>query len=92
VAISSLARTEREKAETLLVDRLQALRDLAARHSADPAAALLAAAIVDPPMESVFVVNGQPVIIGWGRSGSGIPARPIPAPVTAPAAVAPTPV
>lgn len=86
MAISSLARTEREKAESLLVDRLQALRDLAARHSADPAAALLAAAIVDPPMESVFVVNGQPVIIGWGRPGSGIPARPIPAPVAVPVA------
>lgn len=89
VAISSLTRTEGEKAESLLVDRLQALRDLAARHSADPAAALLAAAIVDPPMESVFVVNGQPVIIGWGRPGTAMPARPIPAPVTAPAAVAP---
>lgn len=87
VAISSLPQPEREKAESLLVDRLQALRDLAARHAADPAAALLAAAIVDPPMDCVYVVNGQPVIIGWGRPGTAMPARPTPAPAAAPAPV-----
>lgn len=86
VAITTLGRADREKAESLLVDRLQALRDLAARHSGDPAAALLAAAIVDPPTESIYVVNGQPVIIGWGRPGNGVPARPIPASTPAPAA------
>lgn len=96
VAITALGRADREKAESLLADRLQALRDLAARHSGDPAAALLAAAIVDPPTESVYVVNGQPVIIGWGRPGNGVPARSIaasaPAPVAEPAAMPATPV
>ncbi|MBR9971147.1 VWA domain-containing protein [Magnetospirillum sulfuroxidans] len=69
-----------------MVDRLQALRDLAARQAADPAAALLAAAAVSPPADAIYVVNGQPVIIGWGRAGNGVPT-----PLPATAALATTP-
>ncbi len=42
---------------------------MAERHSSDPTAALLAAATVEPPEDAVYVINGQPVIVGWGRQG-----------------------
>jgi len=83
--LSALDPTSRARATRLLADRLSGLRDLAGRHPDDPAAALLAKAAVAPPESAIYVVNGQPVIIGWGRAG----AAPTPPPAAAPIPAAP---
>lgn len=72
---------------------MQALRSLAERQSGDPHAALLAAAAVEPPEDAVYVINGQPVIVGWGRQGGRVLSAPPPATprVTPPATPPATP-
>jgi hypothetical protein len=82
-----LAQAERAKAEKLLADRLQALRELVGRQSGDPGAALLSAALTQPPEDSIYVINGQPVVIGWGRQGAAPLAARAVAPVAAAAPV-----
>ncbi len=90
--LTALAPADRAKVERVLADRLQALRDLAARNGGDPTAALLAAAVAPPSEEAVYAVNGQPVIVGWGRQGGRVvtaPSRPVVAAAAAiPAAAA----
>lgn len=91
-ALSALEHDDKARAQRLAADRLQGLRDLAARHADDPAAALLAAATRDPVEDALYVVNGQPVIIGWGRGGgAALVVPPSPAPAPSPAAVSAPP-
>lgn len=88
---SALDRAEKARVGKLLADRLQGLRDLAARHPGDPAATLLATAAVTPPEDGIYVISGQPVIVGWGRQGSStglLPPRPAAAIPTAAPAIA----
>lgn len=89
VPFAALGAADKAKVERLLADRLQALRALAERHSGTPTATLLTAAAVEPPEDAVYVINGQPVIVGWGRHGSRASSAPRPA---TPAPVQPAPV
>lgn len=68
VALSSLQGDERQRVEKLLSDRLTALRELAQRASDDPAAPDLLQAAQSPDPTQVYVLNGQPVVVGWGLS------------------------
>ena len=69
VALSSLPRDERVAVEMLLTERLAAIRALAGRLPDATAANLLRRAAVAPGEAQVYVLNGQPVVIGWGQSG-----------------------
>jgi hypothetical protein len=89
VPYASLDQAEKAKVGKLLADRLQALRELASRQAGDPAAAALAVALTEPPEDAIYAINGQPVIIGWGRQGAAPVVAPRPAvPPAAAAAVA----
>lgn len=89
VPYSSLPAREKERAAKLLSDRLSALRDLAARHPDNPLSSVLATVSALPPEDAVYVLNGQPVVIGWGRLSAGaamaVPASRIPATPVRPA-------
>lgn len=83
VALPALPAEEQEKARTLLQDRLAALRRLARELSGTGSEAALGAALQQalayPGDETVYVVDGQPVLTFWGYGSP--PAEPeIPAP------------
>ena len=83
VTLSALPVKEQEKARTLLQDRLAALRrlalDLPGTASEAALGAALQQALAYPGDETVYVVDGQPVLTFWGY-GSPPPAPVIPAP------------
>lgn len=93
VPYTSLSGKDKERVAKALDDRLSALRELAAKHSDNPLSAALASISALPPEEAVYVLNGQPVIVGWGRlSGGAAITRPASrAAIPAAAAVPPTP-
>jgi Mg-chelatase subunit ChlD len=70
VALTSLQGEERQRVERLLADRLAALRDLAQRTPDDPVAQDLLQAAQVPDPNQVYVMNGQPVVVGWGLGPS----------------------
>lgn len=82
--LSTLPPEARAKAKTLLAERLAAVRALAARTPDAAVADAIRRAAVDPGVEQVYVVNGQPVVVGWGNAGVGaVPVVPAAAPVAA---------
>jgi hypothetical protein len=83
VPLSALHGAERARVEKLLDDRLGALRELAGRTPNDSIAHDLLRAAQPPSPEQVYVMNGQPVVIGWGLGEVGPQAA-------APIAAAPT--
>ncbi|MEA4837110.1 MAG: VWA domain-containing protein [Rhodospirillaceae bacterium] len=95
--MASLPPDERARIAALLKERLESVRALAGRLPDPERADLLRRAAVDPGLDQVYVLSGQPVIVDWGRAGNGaaaIPAVPVPPPApaaaAAPAAVAAT--
>lgn len=83
VALPALPAEEQEKARTLLQDRLAALRrlarDLPATGSEAALGAALQQALAYPGEETVYVVDGQPVLTFWGYGS--LPPEPVtPAP------------
>ncbi len=83
VPLSDLPPDRRAAVEKALAERLAAIRALAARLPDKDAADLLRRAAVDPGAEQVYAMNGQPVVIGWGRAGSFAAAPPPVPPVAA---------
>lgn len=96
--LAALDPGQRDKALSLLADRVDALNEaagpLAAEGRADASQALrLAIARIEPDM--IRVINDQPVVVDWGRHRTGasvLPVRaaqasPAPAPASPPSAV-----
>ncbi|MGH2670162.1 MAG: VWA domain-containing protein, partial [bacterium] len=90
VALPALPAEEQEKARTLLQDRLAALRSLARDLPGTGSEAALGAALQQasayPGEDTVYVVDGQPVLTFWGY-GSLPPEPVIPAPAPAGGAI-----
>ncbi len=78
IPLTDLGDAEQTEARRLLTDHLQAIdrlaRDLARREpvEAEPAS-LLSRALLYPGDESVYVVDGAPVILSWGGTDPGQP-------------------
>lgn len=89
VPLTQLDQNAREKAEALLRDRLSTLRGQADRLATEGRAAEAEALrqITAPPQpDMVYVVNGQPVLVGWDRMRPGFIPSAAPAPAGAAAA------
>jgi Mg-chelatase subunit ChlD len=87
VPLTGLDEASQAQARGLLEDRIASIRELADRlPQIDPASAHLSdalrRAVSYPGDESVYVINGQPVLTFWGHVD---PSRPPPPPVAAPA-------
>jgi len=95
VPLTQLDQNARVKAEALLQDRLSTLRGQADRLAGEGRGAEAEALrqITAPPLpDMVYVVNGQPVLVGWDRMRPGFIPSAAPAPAGAAAAAAGTPV
>lgn len=84
--LSALSPEDRGKAQALLAERLLSVRALADRTGDAVVADVLRRAAVPPGLDQVWVIGGQPLIVGWGHRGEGalppppvVPPPPIPA-------------
>lgn len=85
--LAALPPEAQAQAKAALAERLAAVRALGGRAENAGLADLIRRAAVDPGVEQVYVINGQPVIVGWGNAGVGA-VPPVPPPVAPVAAAA----